>query len=149
MGPRSVSASQRENARGEFDPYPENADLACRSHLSNEVRDWETCLRRSLKAFAPTIGTTTRRSFEVRASELIGGEGSLWAIMGPLLSGRRIMLDEFERLDRLRRQLALHDPICERLTSVPDVRVVEAPTCGASMRLNDSSDRKASVLNLA
>lgn len=102
--------------------------LVGRTHLMNKSHDIENCIRGSLKVFGLRIGTVTRRAFEVRVLELIEGDESLQAIVEPLLRARRAMVEGFERLDRLCRQLAMRDPICKRLMTMPGVGVVVALT---------------------
>lgn len=102
--------------------------LVGRTHLLNKSHDLENCIRGSLKVFGLRIGVVTRRGFEARAMELIDGSASLQAIVEPLLRARRAMVEEFERLDELCRQLASHDPVCRRLMTVPGVGVIVALT---------------------
>lgn len=102
--------------------------LVGRTHLLNKSHDVENCLRGSLKVFGLKVGIVTRRGFEARVMELVEGHASLQAIVEPLLRARRAMIEGFERLDRLCRQLASRDPVCRRLMTVPGVGVVVALT---------------------
>ena len=102
--------------------------LVARNHLLNKSHDLENCVRGSLKVFGLRIGTVTRRGFEERVLELVAGSASLQAIVEPLLRARRVMIEEFERLDHLCRQLASRDPVCKRLMTVPGVGVLVALT---------------------
>ncbi|MEL6220544.1 MAG: IS110 family transposase [Pseudomonadota bacterium] len=102
--------------------------LVGRTHLLNKSHDRENAIRGSLKVFGLRIGTVTRRAFEARVMDLMEGDSSLRTIVEPLLRVRRAMLEEFERLDRLCRQLAARDPVCRRLMTVPGVGVVVALT---------------------
>lgn len=102
--------------------------LVGRTHLLNKSHDLDNSIRGSLKVFGLRIGTVTRHAFEARVLELIEGDNSLRAIVEPFLRARRVMLEEFERLDRLCRRLVARDPICKRLMTVPGVGVVVALT---------------------
>ena len=102
--------------------------LVGRTHLLNKSHDLENCIRGSLKVFGLRIGAATRHGFEARVLELINGSASLLAIVEPLLRARRAMIEEFDRLDRLCRELARRDPVCRRLMSVPGVGVIVALT---------------------
>lgn len=102
--------------------------LVGRTHLLNKSHDVENCIRGSLKVFGLRIGIVTRRGFEARVMELVENHTSLQAIVEPLLRARRAMIEGFERLDRLCRQLASRDPVCRRLMTVPGVGVVVALT---------------------
>lgn len=100
--------------------------LVGRTHLLNKSHDLENCIRGSLKVFGLRIGTVTRRGFEARIMELVEGSASLQAIVEPLLRARCAIIEEFDRLDRLCRQLASRDPVCRRLMTVPGVGVIVA-----------------------
>jgi transposase len=102
--------------------------LVNRQLLLNKAHDLENSVRGSLKVFGFRIGRVTRRSFEARVLELVGDSPSLVAITEPMLRVRRTLIAEFERLDRLARQLARQDPVCQRLMTVPGVGVVVALT---------------------
>ncbi|MEM7489206.1 MAG: IS110 family transposase [Pseudomonadota bacterium] len=102
--------------------------LVARTHLLNKSHDLDNAIRGSLKVFGLRIGAITRRAFEARVMDLMEGDPVLRAIVEPLLRVRQAMLNEFERLDRLCRQLAGRDPVCRRLMTVPGVGVVVALT---------------------
>lgn len=102
--------------------------LVSRSHLLGKSQDIENCIRGSLKVFGLRIGAVTKCGFEGRVLELVAGDPSLTAIVEPLLRARRAIVEAFERLDRLCILLALRDPICRRLMTVPGVGVIVALT---------------------
>jgi transposase len=81
-----------------------------------------------LKVFGLRIGTVTRRTFEARVLELVAEDRSLMATTEPMLRVRRALSEEFERLDRLCRQLARRDTVCRRLMTIPGVGTVVALT---------------------
>lgn len=99
-----------------------------RSHLLSKSHDLENCIRGSLKVFGLRIGTVTRQGFEARVLDLIDGSAGLALIVEPLLRARRAMIEEFDRLDRLCREVARRDPVCRQLMSVPGVGVIVALT---------------------
>jgi transposase len=119
--------------------------LVARTHLLNKSHDLENCIRGSLRAFGLRIGTVTRRGFEARVLELVDGSASLQAIVEPLLRVRRGMIEEFERLDRLCRELARRDPVCRRLMSVPGVGVIVALTYRAGVDAPERFSRSRDV----
>lgn len=102
--------------------------LVGRTHLMSKSHDLENCIRGSLKVFGLRIGIVTRQNFEARVLDLIDGSAALLSIVEPLLRARRAMIEEFERLDRLCRELARRDPVCRQLMSVPGVGVIVALT---------------------
>ncbi len=102
--------------------------LVGRTHLLNKSHDLENCIRGSLRAFGLRIGNVTRNGFESRVLELVEGSVGLPAIVEPLLRARRTMIEEFDRLDCLCRELARRDPVCRLLMTVPGVGVIVALT---------------------
>ena len=102
--------------------------LLNRQQLLTKAQDFENSVRGSLKVFGLRIGAVTRRGFEARVLELVADSPSLLAITEPMLRVRRVLIEEFERLDRLCRQLAQRDPVCRRLMTVPGVGVVVSLT---------------------
>ena len=60
--------------------------------------------------------------------ELVGEDRSLLAITEPMLRVRQALIAEFEKLDRLCRQLAQRDPVCHRLMTIPGVGTIVALT---------------------
>lgn len=67
-----------------------------------------------------------RRAFETRVLELVADNEILRAITEPMLRVRRVLLEAFDKLDRLCWQIARRDPVCRRLMTVPGVGVVVA-----------------------
>ena len=102
--------------------------LVNRSLLLGKLQDIENSVRGSLKVFGLKLGHVTKRSFEARVLELIEGHSALAAITEPMLRVRRVLMDEFARLDRMARKLARKDPVCRRLMTVPGVGVIVALT---------------------
>jgi transposase len=102
--------------------------LVNRQQLLTKTLDFENSVRGSLKVFGLRIGTVTRRTFEARVLKLVAEDRSLLAITEPMLRVRRALIEEFERLDCLCRQLARRDSVCRRLMTVPGVGMVVALT---------------------
>ena len=88
--------------------------LVNRQQLLTKALDLENSARGSLKVFGLRIGTVTRRTFEARVLELVAEGRSLMANTKPMLRVRRALIEEFERLDRLCRQLARRDQSAEK-----------------------------------
>ena len=63
--------------------------------------------------------------------ELIADDPILLAITEPMLRVRQVLLEEFERLDRLCQQLAQRDPVCRRLMTVPGIGPISATAIAA------------------
>jgi transposase len=102
--------------------------LVNRQQLLTKALDIENSVRGSLKVFGLRVGVVARRGFEARVLELVADDPILLAVTEPMLRVRQALFEEFERLDRLCRQLARRDPVCRRLMTVPGVGVVVALT---------------------
>lgn len=102
--------------------------LVNRQQLLNKAHDIENSVRGSLKVFGLRIGRVTRSAFEARVLELVTDGPSLLAITEPMLRVRRILIEEFDHLDRLCREFARRDSVCRRLMTVPGVGVIVALT---------------------
>jgi transposase len=102
--------------------------LVNRNLLLGKLQDIENSVRGSLKVFGLRLGKVTKRTFETRALELIEEYPRLSAISLPLLRVRRVLLEEFCRLDRMAVKIARNDAVCRRLMSVPGVGVIVALT---------------------
>lgn len=102
--------------------------LVSRQQLLSKSHDIENAIRGSLKVFGLRIGIVTRRAFEERVLELVADHPILLSITKPMLRVRQTMIEAFEELDRMCRQLARRDPVCRRLMTIPGVGVVVALT---------------------
>jgi len=102
--------------------------LVNRNLLLCKLQDIENSVRGSLKVFGLRLGKVTKRSFETRTLELVEGHPKLAAITLPLVRVRRVLLEEFCRLDRLALKIARSDAVCRRLMTVPGVGVIVALT---------------------
>lgn len=98
--------------------------LVSRQQLLSKSHDIENAIRGSLKVFWLRIGIVTRRAFEERVLELVADHPILLSITEPMLRVRQAMIEAFEELDRMCRQLARRDPVCRRLMTIPSVGVV-------------------------
>jgi transposase len=119
--------------------------LVNRQQLLTKALDLENSVRGSLKVFGLRIGTVTRTAFEARVLELVSEDRRLVAITEPMLRVRRVLLDEFERLDRLCRLLARRDTICRRLMTIPGVGTVVALTYRTGIDVPERFSRSRDV----
>ena len=119
--------------------------LVNREQLMNKLQDIENSVRGSLKVFGYRIGRVTKRTFEARVLELIEETPSLLAITEPMLRVRRTLLEEFAQLDRLARQVARKDAVCQRLMTVPGVGVVVALTYRTGIDVPERFSRSRNV----
>ena len=88
----------------------------------------EMSLRGLLRNFGLKVGTISRGHFERRIRELTRGNPMLEAATEPMLRARLSLRQELAGLERLVRQLALEDPACRRMMSMPGGGAVVALT---------------------
>jgi transposase len=96
--------------------------LVNRNLLLGKLQDIENSLRGSLKVFGLRLGQVTKHSFEARILELVAGHPSIAAITEPLLRVRRVLLDEFCRLDRMAIKTARNARSCDAAPGLPTRR---------------------------
>jgi len=106
--------------------------LTARQLLRNKLQDIENEIRGLIRNFGYHLGKVTARDFEPRVRELLG-DSDLNLIAGPLLVARRVLRQEFGRLDDLLVRLAREDAISRRLMTVPGVGPVVALTFRATV----------------
>jgi transposase len=119
--------------------------LVNRNLLLCKLQDIENSVRGSLKVFGLRLGQVTKRSFEARVIELVAGHANIAAITEPLLRVRRVLLEEFCRLDRMARTAARNDAVCRRLMTVPGVGVIVALTYRTGIDLPERFTRSRDV----
>jgi transposase len=119
--------------------------LVNRTLLLGKLQDIENSVRGSLKVFGLKLGRVTKHTFEARVLELVEGNSALAAISEPMLRVRRVLMEEFARLDRMARKLARNDPICRRLMTVPGVGVIVALTYRTGVDIPERFTRSRDV----
>jgi transposase len=119
--------------------------LVNRNLLLSKLQDLENSVRGSLKAFGLRLGHVTKRSFEARVHELVTDHPTLAAISEPMLRVRRVLMEEFSRLDLMARKLARTDDVCRRLMTVPGVGVVVALTYRTGIDIPERFTRSRDV----
>lgn len=106
--------------------------LTARQLLRNKLQDVENEIRGLIRNFGYHLGKVTAREFESRVRELLS-ESDLHVIADPLLNARRVLREEFGRLDNLLVRLARDDALSRRLMTVPGVGPVVALTFRATV----------------
>ena len=97
-----------------------------RKCIKNKLIDIESQIRGTLKVFGHKVGVVTRKNYEHRIRELIGDDQELMSYIEPLLNIRGTMMVQFEKLEKAVLNIAKHDPVCERLMSIPGVGALTA-----------------------
>ena len=119
--------------------------LVNRTLLLGKLQDIENSVRGSLKVFGLRLGQVTKHSFEARVLVLVEGRSALAAITAPMLRVRRVLMEEFARLDRMARSLARGDAICRWLMTVPGVGVIVALTYRTGVDVPERFQRSRDV----
>ena len=104
------------------------AALTARRLLRGKLHDFEMSLRGILRGFGLKVGKTTRRRFEGRVLELVAEHEALQPLVEALLSARRVLLREFQTLDKRVHQLARAHPAARLLMTAPGVGAIVALT---------------------
>uniref|UniRef100_UPI003BA97646 IS110 family transposase n=1 Tax=Stappia sp. TaxID=1870903 RepID=UPI003BA97646 len=103
-----------------------NVLLRARKILKSKVLDIEADLRGVLKNFGLRLGKVTPRTFEARVRELAEFDPLIAAIVDPVLTARRAMREQYDRLHGLLLRIVREDPVCRRLMTMPGVGAVVA-----------------------
>lgn len=95
--------------------------LTARKLLQDKAIAIENDIRGLLRNFGLKVGVVGTLRFDARIRELVEGAPDLAEIMGPLLSARQKLRDEFTRLHRKVLTIAKDDAVCNRLMTIPGV----------------------------
>jgi transposase len=109
------------------------AVLTARKLMQSKRQDVEMSLRGILRGFGLKVRPTTRRSFEGRIRELIGGHPTLQAVADALLLARASLGQQLGKLHKRLVSLAREDSRAQLLMSTPGVGVLVALTYVAAI----------------
>jgi transposase len=104
------------------------AVLGARKAIQQNMIALEMSLRGLLRNFGLKVGAISRGRFEHRIRELADGNVMLEMATAPMLRARATLRQELAALEKQVRQLALEDPVCTRLMTMPGVGAVVALT---------------------
>ncbi len=107
--------------------------LTARRLLVEKLRDVENSLRGILRGFGLKVGPVGKAGFAARVRELVAGQAMLEAVAAPVLRAREAMREQCAELHRRLLALVRGDEVCRRLTTVPGVGPVVAPTFKAGV----------------
>ena len=102
--------------------------LTARKLLVVKLLDIELAIRGLLRGYGFKVGPTTKATFTNRVAELITGQATLEAVIGPLLRCREVLRTELAGLHRKMLAIVRANQVCRRLTTVPGVGPVTALT---------------------
>ena len=104
------------------------AVLGARKAIQQGMIALEMSMRGLLRNFGLKVGAISRGRYEQRIRELADGNPMLEAATAPMLRARASLRQELAGVERLVRQMAQDDPVCQRLMSMPGVGAVVALT---------------------
>ncbi len=93
--------------------------LTARRLLQAKLHDVEMHLRGILRGFGLKVGKVSRRRFAARVVELSGGHAALTVLCKSMLAAHRVLLREFQTLDKLTQRLARQHAAARLLMTVP------------------------------
>ena len=102
--------------------------LTSRKSVKDALIDMELSLRGVLRNFGMKLGAISKGRYEARVRELIAGNAMLEAAAEPILRARQALRRELAGLEKLVRNLAVEDPVCRLLMTMPGVGPVVALT---------------------
>lgn len=100
--------------------------LENRRMLSEQRVDLDNQVRGVLRNFGLKIGKVYKKRFEDRVRELLAGEPQLTAMIGPMLMVRRVVVVEFEKLNKALLEIVREDTDCRRSMTAPGIGPVTA-----------------------
>lgn len=100
--------------------------LTARKFVQAKIVDAENNLRGLLRNFGLKVGAVTRLQFERRVIELLEQSPHLRLVIDPLLEVRRVLREQFQRLQKAMERMADTDATCKLLMTAPGVGPVVA-----------------------
>ena len=107
--------------------------LTSRKSVKEALIDMELSLRGVLRNFGLKLGPVSKGRWEARVRELIAGNPMLEAAAEPILRARAGLRRELAGLEKLVGNLAIEDPVCRLLMTMPGVGPVIALTFKAAI----------------
>lgn len=109
------------------------AVLTARKSIQQACVNLELSIRGILRNFGLKIGKVSRGNFEFRVGELVEGNSMLKAAADPILRVRAVLRSELAVLDKLTRDRAKADSVCQLMMTMPGVGAVVALTVKAAI----------------
>jgi transposase len=119
--------------------------LASRRLLRIKVRDIDNLVRGALLQFGLKIRPGQVYSFDQRAEGLMPAAGVLRDVIDALLTSRRAMEAQIERLQDMIERAVAADPVCQRLMTAPGVGALTAFTYRAAIDVPERFARSRDV----
>ena len=107
--------------------------MSSRKSVKDVLIKIELSLRGVLRNFGLKLGRVSKGCWEARVRELIAGNALLEAAAEPILRARAGLRRELAGLEKLVRHLAIDDPVCRLLMTMPGVGPVIALTFKAAI----------------
>lgn len=95
--------------------------LIARKKFVDHMLAIEQTIRGVLKVHGLKVGNVHRCTFSGRVNELLGNNPELRVAIEPLLEARNLMRKQKVALDKQLAKMALRDPLCKRLMTIPGI----------------------------
>lgn len=102
--------------------------LVNRHALMSKRRDIDNTIRGTLKVFGLKVGTVGRQGFEERVVSLLAERSDLLELVTPMLTVRRVLLEQFFVLHRRLKRMAKEHAVCRQLMTAPAIGPVISVT---------------------
>ena len=78
-------------------------------------------IRGSLRTFGLKLGKVTRSSYDARIRELVGDNEKFQACIFPMLEVRRVLVEQYKKLEKLILDVVKEDEVCQLFMTIPGV----------------------------
>lgn len=119
--------------------------LVNRHALLARRRDIENTIRGTLKVFGLKVGVVGPRGFEERVLTLVAESATLAELVQPMLTVRRVLIEQYEILHRRLLNMVRQDEICRRLMTAPGVGPVVAAVYRSGLDVPERFQKSHSV----
>lgn len=119
--------------------------LVNRHALLARRRDIENTIRGTLKVFGLKVGVVGPRGFEERVLTLVAESATLAELVQPMLTVRRVLIEQYEILHRRLLNMVRQDEICRRLMTAPGVGPVVAAVYRTGLDVPERFQKSHSV----
>ena len=107
--------------------------VTSRKLLRTKTIDIENDLRGTLRNFGLKVGAVSPSKFEGRIRELVTGQAMLAAIVEPMLTVRRALMEQYRLLHKMLLDLVRDEPVCRLLMTASGVGPIVALTFVATI----------------
>jgi transposase len=92
-----------------------------RRFLLDKRLDIDSQIRGSLRTFGLKLGKVTPKTYEPRIRELVGDNEKFQACIFPMLEVRRVLIEQFKKLEKLVLDYVKEDQVCHLFITAPGI----------------------------